>query len=137
MRGILSRGLRDCLAGLLRAGVAVRELFTEHRPAAVNPRPDRSEFDVQRGGDFVVGEPFEVAQHDGGAEVRRQFLQGGLDIEVQVVEFEALLRPGLRARQPDSASSASASKRIRLLRRAWSRNRLVVIRCSQPSRVRA
>ena len=32
-------------------------------------------------------------------------------------------------------SSASASKRIRGLRRAWSRNRLVVIRCSQPSKV--
>ena len=32
-------------------------------------------------------------------------------------------------------SSVIASKRIRCLRRAWSRNRLVVIRCSQPAKV--
>jgi hypothetical protein len=43
----------------------------------------------------------------------------------------AVVRLGMRA----PASSLSASNRIFALRRAESRNRFVVIRCSQPSNV--
>ena len=85
---------------MLRTRVTVRQLFPEHGPAPVDARTDGPQLDAQGSSHFVVGEAFQVAKDDGGAEVRRQFLQGGLDIQVLVVQFKALFRSGFTAGQP-------------------------------------
>ena len=117
-------------------GRAVGQRRAQHRAAAVDPRADGAELGAEDLGDLVVGEALDVAEHDRGAEVRRQRGQRALDV---VVEGPVGVRPrrgsGALLVRRSARSSDRASKRIRCLRRAWSRKRLVVIRCSQPSNV--
>jgi hypothetical protein len=77
----------------------------------------------------------EVAQHDGGAEVRRQRVERGLHVVVEVGVVVVLRRALARGRRAARRRPGSASKRMRARRRTRSRNRFVVIRCSQPSNV--
>ena len=104
-------------------------------PAAVDPAAHGAQLDAQRVGYFLVGQALDVAEDDRGPVLGRESLERILDVAVQVPVVE-----GLRGRGPPSpsraaVSSPSPSNRIRCLRRAMSRNRLVVIRCSQPSKV--
>ena len=73
-----------------------------------------------------------AARYSGGSVV-----EGALHVVVEVAVLERALRasPAGRATAYRSASSPMASMRMRCRRRAWSRNRLVVMRCSQPSNV--
>ena len=87
-------------ARLLGTRVPVCQLLPKHGPAAVDPRADGAQLHAQRFRHFVVGQAFEVAEDDGGAEVRGKLLQRGLDVQVQVVELEALFRTGLAAGKP-------------------------------------
>src|SRR5512133_3690829 len=62
--------------------------------ASVNAAPDRAELDAERGGDLLVGEPFDVAENDGGAEVRVQAVKCRLDVGVE----DPIVVPRLRRR---------------------------------------
>ena len=119
-----------------RRGRAVGEGGAQHGAAAVDAGAHGAELGVQDLGDLLVGEPLDVAEHDGGPEVGRQGRQRALDVVVEgAVGVRRVGRRRSRSVSRSARSSESASKRIRCLRRAWSRKRLVVIRCSQPSKV--
>jgi len=67
-----------------RGGPAVLERGPQLCSPAVNPAAHRAQLDAQGGGDLLVGEPLDVAEHHGRAVLRRQCLQRGLDIVVEV-----------------------------------------------------
>jgi hypothetical protein len=71
-----------------------------------------------------------AARKSGGSSASADSTSSSNSPSITCTSGEAV-RLGMRV----SASSASASNRILVLRRAWSRNRLVVMRCSQPSKV--
>ncbi len=114
---------------------AVCEGLAELGAAAVDPGTDRAELDAQGRGDLLVRKTLDVAQDDRGPELRGQGVQGLLDVRVEVRVVEDLLRGRLAAGQSLGRVLPSASKRMRCLRRTMSRKRLVVMRCSQPSKV--
>jgi hypothetical protein len=57
----------------------------------VDPRPDGAELHVQGGRDLLVGEALDVAEHHGGPELRRQGVERGLDVVVEVVVLPGAL----------------------------------------------
>ena len=60
---------------------------------------NRTQFHPESGADLLVGEPFDVTQHHGRTEFRRQFVQCGLQVRVQVGVRVDLLRAGGSAGQ--------------------------------------
>ena len=117
------------------AGPAMLERLAQLRPAAVDPAANGAQLHAQRVGDLLVGQPLDVAQDHGRAVLRRQRLQRGVDVAVQVPVIEGLGGRRLAPPRRASVSSARPSNLIRCRRRAMSRKRLVVMRCSQPSNV--
>ncbi|GMA86013.1 hypothetical protein GCM10025868_12630 [Angustibacter aerolatus] len=85
------------LAGL--RAPAVLEGDPQPRAAAVDARAHRAELHPERGRDLLVGEALDVAQHDGGAEVRLQRVEGGLHVVVEVGVLVDARRVGLAAGQ--------------------------------------
>ena len=81
-----------------RPGRAVGQRLAQQHPAAVDARADGADLDAERGGDLLVGQLLEVAQHDGDAEVRRQRVERGLDLGVEVHLVVGLLRARRRCR---------------------------------------
>lgn len=60
----------------------------------------RPELDAECGGDLLVRETLDVAEHDRGTELGREGVQRLLHVRVEVRVVEDLLRGGLTARQP-------------------------------------
>ena len=114
---------------------AVGERLAEHRAAAVDAGADRAHLDAEHVRDLLVGQPLDVAEDDRRAELRRERRERRLTSASKVWLRYAASGVGSLLGRRSPASSASESNRIRLLRRAWSRKRFVVIRCSQPSKV--
>ena len=52
---------------------------------------DGAHLEVEDAGDLLVGQPLHVAQHDRGAELGQQIVQGGLQVGIQVRVAEGLL----------------------------------------------
>src|SRR4051794_20421466 len=94
-----ARHLQAGLAGLGRAWVTVGELLPQHGAAAVDTGPDSAQLHAQRLRHFVVRQSFKIAQNNGSPEIRWQFFQRTLNVKVQIVVLEALLRAWLTARQ--------------------------------------
>jgi hypothetical protein len=46
----------------------MRQRCAQQQPAAVDPRARRGDFDAQNEGDFLIGQLFQVVQHNRGAE---------------------------------------------------------------------
>ena len=127
---------RAGVAGPARRRRAVGERLAQHGAAAVDAGADGAELDARgrrrspRSVRPSMSQSTTAARKSGGS---------AASAASHVVVEERRRAPGAgagsRPASRSSASSASASKRIRALRRAWSRNRFVVIRCSQPSNV--
>jgi hypothetical protein len=90
--------------------------------AAVDPRSDGAELEPEHVGDLLVGQTFDVAEHHRGTELRSQRIERSLHVGVE----DAFERDLLGSRDPAEDGGR---------RRAWSRKRFVVIRCSHPSKV--
>ena len=95
------------------AGGPVRERGAQLRPAAVDAAADGAELDAQRRRDLLVGQALDVAEHDGGAEVRRQGVERALHVVVEVRVVVDLRRAPARGR-------AAARRRRRRARRSGS-----------------
>ena len=78
-------------------GPAVLERLAQLGPAPVNPAADGAELDAERVGDLLVGQALDVAQDDRGPVLRRQGLERGLDVAVEVPVVEYLGRRRLGA----------------------------------------
>ena len=76
---------------------AVLERRAQLRAAAVDAAADGAELDAERRRDLLVGQALDVAEHDGGAEVRRQRVERALDVGVEVRVVEACCGDGLAA----------------------------------------
>ena len=63
-------------------------------------RTHGAKLDAQRGGDLLVGQALDIAQHHGGTKVRRQGVQGTLNVVVKVGVGVVLLRADLLGGQP-------------------------------------
>ena len=111
--GLGARRLGAGVAGAARGRGAVGERLAQHGAAAVDAGADGAELDVEDLGDLLVGQPLDVAEHDGGAEVRRQLGQRGLDV---VVEGAV----GVRASSGAAAALRSRAARRRRARRSGS-----------------
>src|SRR5690242_1926221 len=85
-------------------GPAVLKRGAQLGPAAVDPAAHRTQLHAQRGRDLLVGEALDVAQDHGGPVLRRERLERGLDVVVQVAVVERLRRGGLRARSEEHTS---------------------------------
>ena len=81
----------------------MRQRLAEQRAAAVDAATHGAQLDVERRRDLLVRETFDIAQDDGGAEVRRQLVERGLDVPVEVVVVVDLLREALAHRAPRQA----------------------------------
>ena len=68
--------------------------------APVDASSDRAALDPQGGGDLLVGEPLDVAENDCGAELRRQGVEGALDVVVEVGLLVGPFGPRLGATKP-------------------------------------
>ena len=89
-RALLGAGLRGAvLQGLAQLGAA-----------AVDPAADGAELHAEGRGDLLVRQSLDVAEHHGGAELRREGVQRLLDVRVEVGVVEDLLRGRLTAGQP-------------------------------------
>jgi len=100
----------------------------------VDPAADRPQLDAEGGRDLLVGQALDVAQDHGDAELRRERVERGLDLRVQMGVGVDLLGAGRTARQPLGVLRQRVEPDP-LPGRTMSRNRFVVIRCSQPSKV--
>src|SRR5690348_12497399 len=78
-----------------RDGPAVLERGAQLRPAAMDPAPHRTELDAEGGRYLLVGETLDIAQDHGGPVLRRERLERGLHVVVQVGVVEGLRRGGL------------------------------------------
>src|SRR5690606_9688259 len=58
----------------------MRKVLTQCRTAAMDAAAHGGELDAEGGADLVVGQGLDVAEHDGGAELRGQRVEGGLQV---------------------------------------------------------
>ena len=123
-------------SGRPSCGVAVGEGLAQLGAATVDARAHGAELDAQGRGDLLVGQALDVAEHDGRPEVRAtaRRARAGRRRRSGSRRTPPRGRPHAWAAGPRD-SSESASKRMRCLRRILSRKTLVVMRCSQPSKV--
>ena len=96
---------------------------------------DRAELDPERGRDLLVGQSLDVTQNDGGAELGRERVECDCDVRLQMRIVDRLATGTALAAQPFGRLVGEPSNLMRCRPRAMSRNRLVVMRCSQPSNV--
>src|SRR5690606_26191334 len=92
------------------------QLLLQQAPAAEQPALDRAGRDPEHGGDLGVGEAFEVAQHDGVAEVGRQPLDGLEDRRVDHVAEQLALRVVLRGGHEERQLARGRGRPVRLAR---------------------
>jgi hypothetical protein len=104
-------------------------------PPPVDAAADGAQLDPERGGDLLVRQALDVAENDRGPVLGGQCLERRLDVIIEVAVVECLGGSGSLPPSRAAVSSASPSNLIRCFRRAMSRKRFVVIRCSQPSNV--
>jgi hypothetical protein len=117
------------------AGGAVLEGRAQLCAAAVDAAAHGAQLDAERGRDLLVGQALDVAQHHSGPEVRSERVQGCLHVAVQGAVVEGLGRRRLAARQPVAGVLGERVEADALLAPDLVEERLVVMRCSQPSNV--
>src|SRR5688500_2448175 len=74
-------GRADLMTGVAVLGARVSgEVVAQRLATAVDAAPDGAELDAERGADLLVAQTLDVAQHDRGAELRRQRVERGLQV---------------------------------------------------------
>src|SRR5690606_5658888 len=90
------------------------QLPLEQAPAAEQPALHRAGRDPEHGGDLGVGQPLEVAQHDGVPEVGGQTLDRLEDGRVDHVAEQLALRVVLRGRHEEGQLASRGGRCLRL-----------------------
>src|SRR6266567_5112672 len=89
---------RAAVGGADRSGSAVLKRGAQLGSSAVNPAAHRAQLDAEGSRDLLVGETLDITEHHGGPVLRRERLERGLHVVVQVTVVEGLRRGGLGAR---------------------------------------
>jgi hypothetical protein len=76
------------------------QCLAQLHPAAVDAAADGAELDAEGRGDLLVGQPLDVAQDDGDAELGRERVERRLDLRIEVGVGIDLLGAGGGAGQP-------------------------------------